>query len=371
MDNVLTLIDLYDETDLGLLTRDRSLASTTFLGRYTFIDFVLSNLNNSGIDEIGILVKDHLNSLHKHLGNSNAYLKNPKTGFLSLFINEYGIINPVFNTDINNIKSNDYFLYDSNTKYVLITNCNFIMKMDYSKIIDEHIKSGQRASIVYTEVKDGSEFPNAVKIIGDSLNCVQKFYHSSSKTKCNVCLDTLVIDRQLFMDMLNKSSNLSIILKVTDLVEYIAKYVAKMNLIKYEGFVKHFDSFKNYYKYSMQILKDVDTLKTLLTDPNWLYYTTTHDSRPVIYGTNADVSDSLIANGSTINGTVKNSILARGVLVEEGATVEDSIIFTHCVIKAGTHLKHVVADKRVNFISGKEIKGTEEEPLFFPRGVNV
>ena len=64
MNNVLALIDLYDNSDLGLLTRDRPLASTTFLGRYAFIDFALSNLSNSGIDNICVLAKNHSNSIY-------------------------------------------------------------------------------------------------------------------------------------------------------------------------------------------------------------------------------------------------------------------------------------------------------------------
>ena len=88
MNNVLALIDLYDGGELGLLTNEKPLASTTFLGRYAFIDFVLSNLSNSGIDQIGVLVKNHANSIYKHISNTNTYLANPKTGSLNLLINE-------------------------------------------------------------------------------------------------------------------------------------------------------------------------------------------------------------------------------------------------------------------------------------------
>ena len=83
------------------------------------------------------------------------------------------------------------------------------------------------------------------------------------------------------------------------------------------------------------------------------------------------VSNSLISNGSTILGTVKNSIISRDVVIEEGASVENSIIFTHCVIKKGVSIKNVVADKRVVFANREEVFGTTEEPLYFPRGVNV
>ena len=87
MNNVVALINLHGNANLGLLTKQRPIASTTLLGRYAFIDFALSNLTNSGIDEIGILIQDHSRSIIKHLGGKNTYLKNPKTGFQNLFLN--------------------------------------------------------------------------------------------------------------------------------------------------------------------------------------------------------------------------------------------------------------------------------------------
>ena len=90
-----------------------------------------------------------------------------------------------------------------------------------------------------------------------------------------------------------------------------------------------------------------------------------------MYGPNANVTNSLVANGTNIEGTVKNSIISRDVTVEEGAIVENSIIFTHTTIKRGVHLKNVIADKRTIFENKKDVYGTESHPLYFPRGVIV
>lgn len=371
MNNVLALIDLYSSGDLGLLTNEKPLSSTTFLGRYAFIDFVLSNLSNSGVDQIGILVKNHANSIYKHISNANTYLANPKTGSLNLLINEKGILNPVFNTDLNNIRENDYLLYDDAIKYVIVTNASFIMKMDYRNILNEHIKSGKDVSFVYKNVDDSTEFTDAIRVVGDSLNTVQKIYRSKTKEPTGILLNTLIIDRKLFLDLIKKLNTLSIVYTMDDLAFYLANYVTQVNLIEFKGVVKYFDSFKKYYRYSMDFLHDEKLMSDFFNDPKWTYYTTTHDSKPVLYGEHAKVTNSLIANGSIINGTVKNSIISRDVVVEEGAVVENSIIFTHCIIKKGVTVKNVVADKRVCFEHKDEVFGTTEEPLYFPRGVNV
>lgn len=86
MYKVLGYCNLHHSPSLGELTESRSIASTPFLGRYAFIDFTLSNFTNSGIDMVGILVKEHQRSLVKHLGNSNVWNINTKLGINTFYI---------------------------------------------------------------------------------------------------------------------------------------------------------------------------------------------------------------------------------------------------------------------------------------------
>ncbi len=371
MNDVVALIDLYSSRGLDLLTKDRPLASTTFLARYAFIDFALSNFSNSGIDNIGVLVKDHPNSINKHIYNPNVYLSNPKTGFLSLFINEKGNINPVFNTDLNNIKENDYFLYDSKVKYIVITDPSFIKKADYRPIIEEHKKSGRLASVLYAHTDDGGEFPHAKKLVIDNLGDVQKIYEDNREKESDVLLNTLIIDKSFLVELLKLSNTISVIYSLHDLIAYCISFVSKIHAIKYDGYVRHVSSLQSYFKWSMEFINNPELIADLLSDPEWSFYTTTHNSRPVLYGPNSKVTSSIVANGTTINGVVKNSIISRDVTIEEGAVVENCILFTHSVVKSGVHLKNVICDKRVTFKSKSEVEGTEDNPLYFPRGVNV
>lgn len=64
-------------------------------------------------------------------------------------------------------------------------------------------------------------------------------------------------------------------------------------------------------------------------------------------GTTARVETSLLSNGCIVNGTVINSVLSPGVVVEAGATVRDSIIMTDTVIGAGATVDRCILDKRV------------------------
>ena len=371
MNNVLALIDLHISSTNDVLTNSRELASTTFLGRYAFIDFVLSNLINSGIDDISILVQKYYRSITKHLGPSSTYLKNTKTGFLNILINEKELANPLFNTDVRNLLENDYVLYDSTCNYVLICPVNFIYKIDYQKVIEQHINSGKEISVIYKNVKDADNYLDCDKIVIDSLNSVQKFDKVTSKDKeANVSLKTYVVNMDYLKNVILKSNNVSQLFNLDDVFKYLSQYDQKMNCIEHKGYARVIRNLKDYYKYSLEIL-DGDEGSSEVFSSDSFFLTKTHNSRPVLYGKNADVTQCIIANGCTINGKAKHSILARDVIIEEGATVEDSILFTHTIVRKGVHLKGVVADKRCEFKTKKEVIGTSENPLYINRGAKI
>lgn len=364
---VLALIDLHNPNNLGLLTENRLEAVTTFLGRYTFIDFMLSNCTNSEIDNIAILCKEKSRSVAKHISRDSIYLKNSKTGFLKILNSETNISNPLFNSDVNNVKENDYILYDNDSEYVIVAPVHFILNIDFNDIIEKHIESNCLCSVVYKVSDDSEMFSNCEKLTIDALGNVQKFEQitSSDKTKFNVNLGIYIFNREFFNRLIKESSNISEIYSIDDLVKYNSKYKINVNTIEFKKDVYCFNSFEKYFKYSMDIL---DNPTGFLNYDDALIYTTTHNSRPVLYGSSSYVRSSLIANGCTINGTVKHSILARDVVIEDGATVENCILFSHTVVKSGVHLKNVVCNKRVVFNNPQKLEGSLEAPLYIKEG---
>ena len=108
-----------------------------------------------------------------------------------------------------------------------------------------------------------------------------------------------------------------------------------------------------------------------LFKPEWPIYTTTHNTPPALYGDRAIVSNSFIANGCVIKGKVKNSILSRDVVVEEGAIVENCIIFTHTEIGPNVKLRYVVTDKYSEVFEVKKIQREKDDILYIGKGERV
>ncbi len=87
------------------------------------------------------------------------------------------------------------------------------------------------------------------------------------------------------------------------------------------------------------------------------------DTPATKFGTDAKVVNSLIADGCVIEGTVINSVVARGVHVAKGAVVENSILLQHTDVQEGASLKYTISDKSVKICAGRTLSGHETYPL--------
>jgi glucose-1-phosphate adenylyltransferase len=157
MNKIIALLNCHNSPELGELTSNRPLASTSFLGRYAFMDFAMSNFTNSGIQNVNVLVKNHQRSLLKHMGNMMSWVNNTKTGRDTIFYNEKGILNPAYNTDINNIKENDWVLYESNANLLVFEAPEIVASIDLRPFIEEHQKRMEEITIVYKEIDDANK----------------------------------------------------------------------------------------------------------------------------------------------------------------------------------------------------------------------
>jgi glucose-1-phosphate adenylyltransferase len=97
-----------------------------------------------------------------------------------------------------------------------------------------------------------------------------------------------------------------------------------------------------------------------LYDPNWKIYSRNNNMPPQYIGDNARIENSMIAEGSTIDGTVDFSIVFSGVTIEEGATVNYSIVMPGTVIKSGAVVEYAIVGEDCVVESGSRIGASPE-----------
>ena len=125
------------------------------------------------------------------------------------------------------------------------------------------------------------------------------------------------------------------------------------------------DNGHTYYQASMALLQR-DVRKQLF-NPDRPIYTKVRDSMPTRYGTKSKVTNCLIGDDCVIDGTVKNSIIFRGVKVEKGAVVENCILMQETYVGENAQLDNVIADKNAVIGDGIILKGTEDKHCFISK----
>ena len=370
MAKVLGFCNLHDSPHLGKLTEKRPIGTVSFLSRYGLMDFTLSNLSNSGIDNIGILVDRSLHSVVSHVRDGSIWVNNTKTGGQRVFFNE-NTPSHKFNTDINNLLANRLHFEDQNADYVVIAPAFFLMSIDFRKYLEMHIDSGRKISLIYKKSKSAKEDFLNCDIVKVENKLVKDFSINTGRAKeANISLETFIFDYKTFVDLVNHTREISTLFNIRDLVNYCAtNHIYEVNAFSFDGYVAPVLTFDDFVNRSMELLS-YETRKELFKD-DWPIYTTTHNTPPAQYGENAKVSNSFIANGSRIKGTVINSVISRDVIVEEGAVVKNCILFSGTKVGKNSKLEYVVADKNVKIREVKEVVGEADHYTYISFGANI
>ena len=372
MRNVLGIVNLHDCPHLGPLTMKRPTGATTFLGRYGLMDFTLSNFSNSGIDKVGVLAESNYRSVRNHLQAGQIWVNNTKLGFQRVLTNESLLSVSKFNTDIANLMANKNIFYENEPAYVVVAPVFLLMSYDYNELISKHIASGADVTVLCKHIDNSDkDFVNCDTVKLDENGFIKEFASNTGRKKeVDISLESFVINTDALMDICEKQKDVSLLYSLRQMISYLTGHgELKVNSVFFDGYVVPILSFEHYVRHSFALLKFEERRKLFKED--WPIYTTTHNTPPALYGDRAIVSNSFIANGCVIKGKVKNSILSRDVVVDEGAVVENCIIFTHTEIGANVKLKYVVTDKYSEVMEVKKIIREKDDILYIGKGERV
>ncbi len=371
MNKVIGICDLHNDPHLGELTKNRPLGAVTFLGRYGLIDFTLSNFSNSHIDKVYVLVRKGIVALRKHIGSGSIWTNNTKLGYVELLINEKGLTNKAFNTDINNIKSGldiDELDFDQ----AVIAPGYMLSSMDFRPLVSKHITSGAAITCIYKHVDNADkDYFQCDKYKLDSDNHIVKSSKNHGRTdEADISLDTFIISKKALLKLIKDSSKVSELYSIKDMVNhYIEDGSYDVRGIEFNGYVVPILTLEGYVSHSLNLLNY--HIRNQLFFEDWPIYTTTHNTPPALYGKDADVQNSFIANGAIVKGKVYNSIISRDVVIEKGSDVRNSIIFTKTLIGKDTKLDHVLIDKNVKVLNVKKMVGSEEDIIVISQGATI
>ncbi|UOQ86192.1 glucose-1-phosphate adenylyltransferase subunit GlgD [Gracilibacillus salinarum] len=367
MKTMIGLINLEHEYDfLNELTYFRCGAATPFAGRYRLIDFTLSNMTKSYMNEIAIFAKHKYRSLIDHLGSGADWDLNKRHGGLFILPPQWHDPHDVSKGDLRHFRNNWDFFERCKSEYVLISGSQFISNMHYNHLFEQHLGSGADVTILTSQYDLKPEHTSCLKVEADDQGNVTAF---TNDTKNNhVYTGVYLLRKSLLYSLMeeciaNNKSNFFL-----DGIQNNLDRL-KIQVYNYQGYSMIVNSIDSYYRQNLSLL-DSDNYQQLFPNGERVY-TKIGNQPPTKYNSSAKIAKSLIATGGIINGEVENSILFRGVKVGKGAKIKNSIILQHCKIEDGAHIENVILDKDVTVTEDQLLKGAKEQPFIIAKRSTV
>ena len=345
-------------TRLQVLTKDMAKPAVPFGGKYRIIDFPLSNCSNSGISTVGVLTQFMPLELNSYMGNGNPWDLDRVDGGLTI-LPPYtaGKTGEWYKGTANAIYQNIKYIEQYDPEYVLILSGDHIYKMNYNKMLEFHKEKKADLTVAHINVpiEEASRF--GILNTDEDLRIVdflEKPEHPvSTKASMGIYIfNWKVLREYLIRDEENPESEKDF---GKNIIPMLLEEDRRIYAFPFAGYWKDVGTIESLWEANMDLIKRREEFN--ISDKSWkIYYR--HEGRlPQYIGESAEVTDSMISDGTIVLGKVHESIVSSGVsiaknskvlgsiimqnaVIEEGATVVNSIIAEGTVVKSGVTVGH-------------------------------
>ena len=371
MGNVLGLVfaNMHDTT-LGDMTKNRTMGSVMFGGRYRLIDFPLSNMVNSGISEVGVITKSNYQSLLDHLGSAREWDLARKKGGLYILPPFGNVESTLYRGRIEALYGAMSFIKHSRAKYVILSDCDVVTNIDYKPIVAAHIESGADiTAVAHTGVYSSDDIKTSTVFNVDAdKNVTSVLINPDISGTCTTSLNVFVMSMDFLIETVNDAMARGNVSFERNILQEKCREL-KIKIYEYDNYFSKLNSPESYFKSNMALLEPENARKLFV--PKRSIYTKVSDNAPVKYDLDSKVSNSLIADGCIIEGEVENSVLCRGVKVGKGAKVKNCILMQGTVVGDNAELSYLITDKNVSICENHILTSSPQYPMYVGKGASV
>ncbi|WP_303159942.1 glucose-1-phosphate adenylyltransferase subunit GlgD [uncultured Ruminococcus sp.] len=371
MGNVLGLVfaNMHDTT-LGDMTKNRTMGSVMFGGRYRLIDFPLSNMVNSGISEVGVITKSNYQSLLDHLGSAREWDLARKKGGLYILPPFGNVESTLYRGRIEALYGAMSFIKHSRAKYVILSDCDVVTNIDYKPIVAAHIESGADiTAVAHTGVYSSDDIKTSTVFNVDAdKNVTSVLINPDISGTCTTSLNVFVMSMDFLIETVNDAMARGNVSFERNILQEKCREL-KIMIYEYDNYFSKLNSPESYFKSNMALLEPENARKLFV--PKRSIYTKVSNNAPVKYDLDSKVSNSLIADGCIIEGEVENSVLFRGVKVGKGAKVKNCILMQGTVVGDNAELNYLITDKNVSICENHILTSSPQYPMYVGKGASV
>ena len=341
---------------LYALTQNVAKPSVPFGGKYRIIDFPLSNCANSGIDTVGVLTQYKPLQLNSYIGTGQPWDLDVSDGGVYILPPYLGAHEQGswFTGTANAIYQNLAFIENYDPENVLILSGDHIYKMDYAKMLKEHLEKDAACTIAVRQVSLEEATRFGIMNVGED-GYVSEFEEKPKHPKSDLASMGIYIfnwqklRKYLIEDEADPNSSKDF---GKNIIPNMLKNGEKLWPYRFDGYWRDVGTITSLWDANMDMLS---TTLINLYDPDWPISSRSPVCPPHYTGKKAEIIHSIVTEGCEIEGHVENSVLSPsvrvgegarvlysvlmpGAVVEPGATVEYAIVGENTVIKAGAHV---------------------------------
>ena len=363
---------------LGQLTDWRCKPAVPFGGKFRIIDFALSNCVNSGVRRIGILTQYKAQSLIRHVQNGWGFLDGRLGEFVELMPAQQRVWSEWYRGTADAVFQNLDILRRQEPRLVLVLAGDHVYKMDYAKLLADHVRLGADLTVACVEV--GLEQASALGVMGvDGGRRVRRFEEKPAQPtplpgRAGVALASMgiyVFNAPLLYEVLGRDAEERRSSHdfgkdiIPHLIErgyavYAHPYSEScVNMSEGRPYWRDVGTVDAYWEANMELVKVTPDLN--LYDQEWPIWTFQVQLPPAKFVFDDEhrrgmAVDSMVSGGCLISGSsVRRSLLFSAVHVHSYCTIEDSVVLPNVDIARHAVLKRVVIDKHCRLPEGIRI----------------
>ncbi|MDD3334553.1 MAG: glucose-1-phosphate adenylyltransferase subunit GlgD [Eubacteriales bacterium] len=354
------------------LTLLRAIAALPVAGRYRVIDFLVSDMVNSGIRNVGVIMQKNYHSLMDHLGSGkewDLHGKNDGLYILPPFLTRENV--GVYTGSLDALHSNMSYLRRSRQEYVLFCNSLIVYNANFNAIMDVYAQGDCDAVMMYTK-DPGMQRPEYGSYLDvDKDGMIRDVEIDPTKPRYeNTSMDAILISKSLLMELVDRGVAHGYHDLMRDVIQRMIRDAGlKVKGYEYKDLCYRMDSVQGYFNFNLDTL-NIDVRHHLFPEDRPVY-TKVRDELPARYLDDAKVVNSMVADGCIIDGTLEHSVLFRGVHIAKGATVKNCIIMQDSHVEEGAYLENCILDKQARVKRDGRLIGPKAYPIVISKNMVI
>ncbi|GAA5513260.1 glucose-1-phosphate adenylyltransferase [Deinococcus carri] len=342
------------------LTLTRAKPAVPFLGTYRLIDFTLSNLVNSGLQDVWVVEQYLPHGLNDHLSGGRPWDLDRTRGGL--------VVMPPFSSPENEegefaqgnahaLAQHADLIREFGADVVLVLSADHIYRFDYADLIRTHVRRGASVTMVTTEVEEAqaTRFGN---VRADEEGRVREFaYKPEQPLGRTVTAEIFAYDAGVLLPTLAELEGQGELGDYGE--ELLPALVARGDAHAYllDGYWQDVGTLDAYLGAHQDFL---DGRGFPLDSEDWPFITSSISRPPARIEHTARLDAALVCGGAVVAGEVSRSVIGPNARVEAGAVVRGSIVQPGAVVKAGARVTRAIVDNGATVGEGAEVGGEDE-----------